>query len=90
MSNTNVTPTPIVHPKNPGLALVASFFITGLGQLMNGEGGKGVAMFFLQVVNVMLMFVLIGFITWPIVWIWSMADAYMSAKAWNMRHGVIS
>lgn len=27
---------PVVAPKSPGLALLASFFIPGLGQLING------------------------------------------------------
>lgn len=86
-------PTPqqmTVAPKNPGLALVASFFVTGLGQLLNGQAGKGILMFALQIVNVILMFVIIGFFTGFAVWVWSVADAYLSAQKWNREHGVIS
>lgn len=34
----------------------------------------------IQAVNALLMFVLIGFITYPIVWIWGMYDAYKTAQ----------
>lgn len=79
-----------VQPKNPGIALVASFFIVGLGQLINGQVGKGIAFFVSAIVSAFLMFLIIGFVTTPILWIWSMADAYQSAKKWNLAHGVIS
>jgi TM2 domain-containing membrane protein YozV len=35
--------------KNPGLAAVASFFFSGLGQIYNGEIGKGFALMIVQV-----------------------------------------
>jgi TM2 domain-containing membrane protein YozV len=31
--------------KNPGLAAVLSFFISGLGQIYNGQIAKGVGLF---------------------------------------------
>ncbi len=31
-----------VAPKNPALALLVSFFVPGLGSMVNGEVGKGV------------------------------------------------
>jgi TM2 domain-containing membrane protein YozV len=79
-----------VAPKSPGLALLASFFVPGLGQLMNGQAGKGVLMFALYLFSFVLMFVLIGFLTAPAVWIWSMVDAYSGAQQWNARHGILS
>ncbi|MCI0531958.1 MAG: hypothetical protein L0Y74_08435 [candidate division Zixibacteria bacterium] len=69
--------------KNPGLAAVLSFFFTGLGQIYNGEIGKGILFIVLQVVNIFLMFLLIGFITYPILWIWGMVDAYKKAERLN-------
>jgi TM2 domain-containing membrane protein YozV len=72
--------------KNPGLAAVMCFFWSGLGQIYNGQIAKGVAFIVVQVVNALLMFVLIGFITYPIVWIWGMVDAYRTAEAYNMKH----
>ena len=79
-----------VAPKSPGLALVASFFVPGLGQLVNGQVGKGVAMFFAYVVSLLLLFAFIGFVLAPAVWIWSMVDAYSGAQQWNARHGILS
>ncbi len=74
---------PAVKQKDPGLAVVFSFFVTGLGQLYNGEVGKAVVFFAAQVVSFFLMFVLIGFLTSPALWIWSMVDAYQSAQRLN-------
>jgi TM2 domain-containing membrane protein YozV len=84
-------PPPVqVAPKNPGLAVLASFFVPGLGQLVNGEGGKGVLFFLAYAVSIPLIFLFIGFVTAPIVWIWSMVDAYGGAQRWNARHGIVS
>ena len=69
--------------KNPGLAAVFSFFWTGLGQIYNGQIGKGILFIVAFAVSVVLMFVLIGFITSPILWIWGMYDAYTSAQKIN-------
>lgn len=69
--------------KNPGIAAVLSFFITGLGQIYNGQIGKGILLIFIQVINLLLMVILIGFITYPIVWIWGMYDAYKTAEKIN-------
>ncbi|MFC7491162.1 MULTISPECIES: hypothetical protein [unclassified Knoellia] len=77
-------------PKNPGLSLLGSFFIPGLGQLMNGHTGKGIAMFLGYAFSFLLMFVLIGFLTAPAIWIWGMVDAYQSAQRWNLQRGIVS
>ena len=81
---------PQVAPKSPGLALLGSFFVPGLGQLMNGDVGKGILMFCLYVLSFFLMFVLIGFLTAPAVWIWGMVDAYGGAQRWNAQRGIVS
>lgn len=80
--------------KNPGIAAVLSFFITGLGQIYNGQIGKGILLIFIQVINLffltfilMVMFIPpIGFITFPVVWIWGMYDAYKTAEKINDGH----
>lgn len=69
--------------KNPGLAAVASFFFSGLGQIYNGQLGKGLILIVVQAVNVALMFVLVGFLTYPIVWIYGIWDAYKTAEKIN-------
>ena len=79
-----------VAPKSPGLALLASFFFPGLGQLVNGQVGKGIAMFVAYLVSLALLFVFVGFLLVPAIWIWSMVDAYSGAKQWNARHGILS
>ena len=71
--------------KNPGLAAVLSFFITGLGQIYNGQIAKGVLFIIIQAINILLMYVLIGFITAPIFWIWGMVDAYRTAEKINKK-----
>ena len=74
----------IMQPKkNPGLAAVASFFFSGLGQIYNGEILKGVLLMVIQVINALLMFVLIGFVTYPLVWVYGIWDAYKSAEKFN-------
>ena len=80
----------MVAPKNPALALLASFFIPGLGQLINGEAAKGILMFLGYAFSFVLMFVLIGFLTAPAIWIWGMIDAYTGAQRWNLQRGIIS
>ncbi|MBB5173882.1 hypothetical protein [Texcoconibacillus texcoconensis] len=69
--------------KNAGLAAVLSFFFSGLGQIYNGEIGKGIAFILAQFINALLMLIIIGFITYPITWIFGMIDAYKSAERIN-------
>ena len=69
--------------KNSGLAAVLSFFFTGLGQIYNGQIAKGVLFIIIQGINFLLMFVLVGFVTYAIVWIWGMIDAYKTAEKIN-------
>jgi len=75
-----------LHPakrKSPGLAAFLSFFITGLGQFYNGEFWKGITFFVIQIVNVFLMCFLVGFLTFPLTWLYCVIDAYRSAKRIN-------
>ncbi|PKP60237.1 hypothetical protein CVT91_05455 [Candidatus Atribacteria bacterium HGW-Atribacteria-1] len=55
----------------------------GLGQIYNGQIVKGVVFIILYGISVALMWVVIGFITTPILWIWGMVDANNSAKKIN-------
>lgn len=66
--------------KSPGVALILSLFITGAGQLYNGQIGKGILMFIAAVICIgTAMFIVPAFIA-LIVWIWSIVDAYRVAK----------
>ncbi len=69
--------------KNPGLAAVLSFFYTGLGQIYNGQIGKGILLAALQVVSVILCAFLVGFVTTPLLWIYGIYDAYKIAGKLN-------
>ena len=68
-----------------GIAAVLSFFITGLGQIYNGQILKGLLFMLIQALNGLLMFVLIGFVTFPLFWIYGMYDAYHIAAARSVR-----
>lgn len=74
--------------KNAGLAAVLSALWCGLGQVYNGQIGKGVVMMVLYVVSIFLIFIVIGFITTPILWIWGMIDAYKTSERLNLEAGV--
>lgn len=69
--------------KNPGLAAVLSFFVVGLGQIYNGQVGKGIALFVAAAVSGLLCTIVIGFILLPIVWIYGVYDAYKTADRLN-------
>jgi TM2 domain-containing membrane protein YozV len=76
-------PAPPVFYKNPGLAAVLSFFWMGLGQIYNGQIAKGVAFMVAYAVSWLLVMVLIGIFTTPILFIYGMYDAYKSAVKVN-------
>lgn len=69
--------------KNPSIATILSFFFMGLGQIYNGQIGKGIVFIILYGISVALAWVVIGFVTTPILWIWGMVDANNSAKKIN-------
>ncbi|MCK4574346.1 MAG: hypothetical protein KAU36_08235 [candidate division Zixibacteria bacterium] len=69
--------------KNPGLAAVLSFFFMGLGQIYNGQISKGIFFIIIYSLSFVLMALLIGFITTPILFIYGIWDAYKSAEKIN-------
>lgn len=80
----------VVAPKNPALSLLISFFIPGLGSILNGATTTGIIILVGYIVSAILTIVLIGFVGLIVFWVWGMVDAYKSAQAWNARHGIIS
>ncbi len=72
-----------VFYKNPTVATVLSFFFPGLGQLYNGQIGKGITFMIAYLASILLMWAFIGFITTPILWIFGMVDAYGAAGTIN-------
>lgn len=88
-----VMPAPLVYGvpvarKSPGGALVASFVLPGLGQLINGEGTKAALFLILSVIFGVLSMALIGLPFLFILWVWGCVDAYTSASRWNAQHGL--
>ncbi len=75
-----------VQEKNPTLAAILSLLLNGLGQIYNGQVGKGIFIFCIQIVNALLTSVFIGFFTGAIVYIWSVYDAYAVAKRLNEQN----
>jgi TM2 domain-containing membrane protein YozV len=79
-----------VQPKSPGISLLVSFFIPGVGSMINGDVGIGVGILIGYIVSWFLTLILIGFIGVIGFWIWGMVDAYRGAQRWNAKHGIIS
>ena len=72
--------------KNPGIAAVLSFFISGLGQIYNGQIIKGLVILVVQLINLALTGILIGWIPLIVVWVWAIFDAYLVAERKNTRY----
>jgi len=73
--------------KSPGLAAVLSFFFCGLGQIYNGQILKGLIFLVAYFISWWMMYIVIGFITTPILWIWGIVDAYRVAQKINTAIG---
>ena len=69
--------------KNPVLAAILSFLIVGVGQIYLGLTKKGLILLLAAIISGVLMLVFIGFITWFIVWLYAIYDAYNSAEKMN-------
>ena len=76
---------PSVNPviKNPGIAAVLSFFIPGLGQIYNGQIGKGILFIITGVILALMIIIVIGIILYPIFWIYNIYDSYTTAQKIN-------
>lgn len=67
-----------------------SFFITGLGQIYNGQIGKGVGLIVAAGIAGLLCFVVVGFVLLPIIWIYGIYDAYKTAEKINNQGGDVT
>jgi TM2 domain-containing membrane protein YozV len=62
--------------RNPIVAAILSVIVAGLGQIYNGQIGKGVVFIVLQLINTALTVVLIGWALMPIVGLWTTVRRY--------------
>lgn len=80
----------VVAPRSPAISLIASFFIPGLGSMINSRVGIGILILCIYAFGLILSFFLIGVPIALGAWIWGMVDGYQSAQAWNRARGIIS
>jgi TM2 domain-containing membrane protein YozV len=74
-------------PKSPGVALLLSFLICGVGQMYNRQVAKGILTLVGCVVFVGMGSVsAIFFVFYLALWIWQLVDAYSTAKKMNLRY----
>ena len=66
--------------KSPGVAVLLSFLIPGVGQFYCGENTKGGIMLAIYLLSWLTAFIVIGWAGLFVVWIWSMIDAYNIAS----------
>ncbi len=69
--------------KNPGIAAVLSFFVTGLGQIYNGQILKGLLCALGYAIGWGLTTILIGWVFLLPLWVWGIFDAYKTAERIN-------
>jgi TM2 domain-containing membrane protein YozV/RNA polymerase subunit RPABC4/transcription elongation factor Spt4 len=82
----NTTTIVVPSNKSSGLSALLSFLIIGLGQVYLGLTKKGIILFLLAIISGVLMMVLIGWITWLLVWGYAIYDAYNSCE--KMKKGI--
>ncbi|GAA1882229.1 hypothetical protein GCM10009814_10390 [Lapillicoccus jejuensis] len=70
--------------------LLASFFLPGLGSMLNGDTRRGVLILVSYLLSCVLTLVVIGIVGVFGFWVWGMVDAYQGAQRWNARHGILS
>jgi len=80
----------LIVPKNPALGVILSFFIPGLGSIVNGSVALGIVIMVCYFVSLLFSLILIGIPFAIGTWIWGMVDGYLSAQRWNRAHGIIS
>ena len=80
----------VVAPKNPAVSLIVSFFIPGVGSMINGDVAIGVAILATWIVGVLTTVFFVGVFLILGAWIWGMVDGYQGAVRWNRAHGILS
>lgn len=79
-----VQPARMVGMKNEGLAAILSFFWPGLGQIYDGQIGRGIGILVGGIVLIVVAWILL-WIPYIIYWAWNIYDAYNLAKKYNQE-----
>jgi hypothetical protein len=66
-----------------------SILVPGLGHLYSGNPFSAIFWFLAAAVAGALIYILIGFVLLPVVWIGSVIHAYVSTANYNTRHHVV-
>ena len=74
-----------VEKKSELLAAILSALFPGVGQIYNGRIMRGLVFIVLGGIFAALMVVIIGFILYPLFWIYNVLDAYKTAKLINAQ-----
>ena len=69
--------------KNPALAAILSFFVCGLGQIYNGELGKGLGLLIGFWICIALSLLILPILIAVVLWIYGIYDAYNTAQEMN-------
>lgn len=73
----------VAAKKSEVIAASASFVFPGLGQIYNGQIGKGIMYGIIGLILLFSIAFLIGIILYPVFWIYNIFDAYKSASRIN-------
>lgn len=83
-----------IAPKNAAVSLIVSFFLPGVGSMINGDVGIGITILLLWLLAIGFDVTFFGLIVGvPLgigMFTWGLIDAYQGAQHWNRRHGIIS
>jgi TM2 domain-containing membrane protein YozV len=82
---TPVSPEALINRKSGGTAILLSLLFTGAGHWYCGETGRGFAFLGGAIAAALMLFLVIGFIALPAVWIWAAIDANKAAERHNRR-----
>ena len=80
----------LVAPKSPALSLIVSFFLPGVGSMINGDTSRGLLILLLWLLGLGLSWLLVGVPLAFVMFIWGLIDAYQGAVRWNRSHGILS
>jgi TM2 domain-containing membrane protein YozV len=76
-------PAKIVNQRSPIVAAILTLIVCGLGQIYNGQLGKGIIYLIVAIICGLLILAIIGIILLPIWYIIAIVDAYKTAQKIN-------